>query len=223
MTTRAQRSEPAELPPQPLGAEGDVPETAPHGPGEALSLLLAGNRRFAQGKATNPNQTLDRLRELGSRQSPFASILACADSRVPVEILFDQGFGDLFVTRVAGNIATPEIIGSLEYSTEVLGAKLIIVLGHVGCGAVTAAVAQAAVPGHIGSLFPYIRAAVDEARDEGIDAVVVANVKNQVAFLRSASPVIAEHIRAGGLAIVGAVLDFHTGLVGLVEPAPSPA
>jgi carbonic anhydrase len=201
------------------GPEGGIYADSPRPgtPAEALRQLLAGNRRFAEGRATNPNRTVEWLQHLGSNQAPFASVLACADSRVPVEILFDQGFGDVFVTRVAGNIATSEIIGSLEYSVEVLGSELIIVLGHVGCGAVRAAMARVPVPGQIASLFPYIVPAVVESGSQGADAVVSTNVRKQAAILRNASPVIAARIGAGSLAVVGGVLDFHDGLVHMVE------
>jgi carbonic anhydrase len=200
---------------EPLYAQPPAPQT----PDDALRLLVEGNQRFAQGRVTNPHRTLARLQELGSAQAPFAAVLACADSRVPVEILFDQGFGDLFVARVAGNLATSEIIGSLEYAAEVLGSKLVVVLGHAACGAVKAAMEQTVVPGQIGSLYPYIRPAVESAHDQGTDAVIAQNVRNQVDILKNASPVVAARIRSGALAVAGGVLNFRTGLVQMIEPA----
>lgn len=197
---------------------GQARATAPATPQDALRMLVEGNARFAQGKATNPNRTLTRLQELGTKQAPFAAVLACSDSRVPVEILFDQGFGDIFVARVAGNIATSEVIGSLEYATEVLGSKLVLVLGHSACGAVKATMEGHAVPGQIGSLYPYIRPAVDEAREHGLDAVITENVRNQVGILRAASPVLAESIRGGKVDVAGGVFDFRTGLVRMLGP-----
>jgi carbonic anhydrase len=185
-------------------------------PDEALRALQEGNRRFAQGQTTNPNRTLKRLQELGTKQQPFAAILACADSRVPVEILFDQGFGDLFVARVAGNIATSELIGSLEYSSQILGSKLVLVLGHTGCGAVSATMKAGEVPGQIGSLYPHIYPAVDRAGEKGLDTVIAENVRNQVNTLRRASPVLGGLTRGGKLDVVGGVFDFTTGLVNMV-------
>lgn len=190
--------------------------TTPQG---ALKALLEGNARFAAGRASNPNRTLERLQELGTRQEPFAAVLTCCDSRLPVEILFDQGFGDVFVARVAGNVASSEIIGSLEYATAVLGAKLVLVLGHTACGAVQATMEAQAVPGQIGSLYPYIHPAVDRARGQGVDAVVRENVLGQVDILRSASTVLAAAVREGRVEVTGGTFDFRTGLVTLVEPS----
>lgn len=203
-----------------LAAQG-ARTASPGTPREALRAMMEGNVRFAQGKVTNPNRSLARLQELGTKQAPFAAVLTCADSRLPVEILFDQGFGDVFVARVAGNIATSEIIGSLEYATEVLGAKLVMVLGHSACGAVKATMEGEAVPGQIGSLYPYIRPAVEEAHDRGLDAVVVENVRNQVDILRAASPVLATGLRARKVVVTGGMFNFRTGLVTLVEPQPA--
>lgn len=191
---------------------------APSTAAEALRLLIEGNERFATGRASNPNRSLARLQELSTTQHPFAAILGCSDSRVPVEIVFDQGFGDVFVSRVAGNIASAEVIGSLEYSTEVLGAKLVMVLGHTSCGAVNATMTAGAVPGSIGSLYPYIHPAVVQAEAGGLEAVVEANVMNQVEILRHASPVVAARLQAATLDVVGGVFDFHTGRVRIVAP-----
>lgn len=202
-----------------LAAQG-ARTASPGTPREALRAMMEGNVRFAQGKVTNPNRSLARLQELGTKQAPFAAVLACADSRVPVEILFDQGFGDVFVARVAGNIATSEVIGSLEYATEVLGAKLVMVLGHSACGAVKATMEGTAVPGQIGSLYPYIRPAVEEAHGQGLDSVVAENVRNQVDILRAASPVLAAALKAGKVDVTGGMFDFRTGLVTPVQPEP---
>lgn len=197
------------------------PEPAPATPSAALQRLVEGNRRFAQGRATNPNRTLARLQELGTTQQPFAVVLGCSDSRVPIEILFDQGFGDVFVARVAGNIATAEVIGSIEYATEVLGAVIVLTLGHTGCGAVRATLEGTSVPGLIGSLYPYIHPAVEEAGNQGIDAVVAENARNQVDTLRNASPLLAARLASGALRIEGSVFDFRTGLVTLLDTPPS--
>lgn len=195
-----------------------VGSTAPVAtPAQALQRLMDGNARFMRGESTRPNATAARLQELAQGQAPFASILACADSRVPVELVFDQGVGDLFVCRAAGNIATSELIGSLEYGTLVLGSQLIMVLGHTGCGAVTATVKGDAVPGQIGSLYPYIFPAIQRAGGGDLEAVIAQNVLHQVELLRHASPVAIELAEAGRLRVVGAVLNFQNGEVTLLD------
>ena len=186
-------------------------------PDQALQTLMDGNKRFMAGAASSPNRTLKRLQELGEKQAPFASILSCADSRVPLEILFDTGFGDMFVCRAAGNIATPQIIGSLEYGTLVLGSRILMVLGHTACGAVSATMKGDAVPGQIGSLYPYIYPAIVQAASKDINAVVAQNVRHQVDLLRHASPVIRDLTRETKLRVVGGVFDFHDGSVKLLE------
>jgi carbonic anhydrase len=185
-------------------------------PREALDYLYAGNTRFASGKATSPNRDLDRLKAVAPEQKPFAAFLGCADSRVPIEIVFDQGFGDLFVTRIAGNVTTPECIGSLEFGTHVLGAKVLYVLGHTNCGAVAATAKGDEVPGQISSLFQHIRPAV-KAKKGDVAAAVVENVRVQAAVLSEASPVIAKLIRTGKLLVAGGVFDLASGKVLPVE------
>jgi carbonic anhydrase len=186
-------------------------------PEEALRELRAGNQRFVDGKSTEPNRTMARIRELSRSQSPFAAVLSCADSRVPVEILFDQGFGDLFVCRAAGNIVTPEIIGSLEFGTAVLGAKALVVLGHTGCGAVKATIAGDAVPGQISTLYRHIQPAVDRTPSRELEEVARENVRVQVRLLRSASPVVAGLVREKKLAVTGGVYDLATGRVTMLD------
>lgn len=181
-------------------------------PHEALEFLYAGNRRFVAGETLEPNRNESRLQEIVERQTPFAAFLGCADSRVPIEIIFDQGFGDLFVTRIAGNVATSENIGSLEFGTQVLGAKVLFVLGHTNCGAVAATIKRDAVPGQISSLFQYIRPAVRNAAGD-LDQAVCMNVRLQAQTLAEASPVIAQLIREGRLIIAGGVYDLATGIV----------
>ena len=114
-------------------------------PDEVLAVLMAGNQRFVDQKRKNPSQDIIRIKEVAEGQSPFACILGCADSRVPPEIIFDRGLGDLFVVRDAGNVATPEEIGSLEFGTLVLGSKVLMVMGHQNCGAVKAAILQTVI------------------------------------------------------------------------------
>ncbi|MGB5713648.1 MAG: carbonic anhydrase, partial [Waterburya sp.] len=129
---------------------------------EALNLLIEGNQRFVNNQRQHSNQDVQSVTAVVNEQFPFASVLTCADSRVPVEIIFDQGFGDLFVVRDAGNVATAEEIGSLEFGSAVLSSKVILVLGHEECGAVKAAIAGKPVPGSIGSILEAIQPAVQE-------------------------------------------------------------
>lgn len=181
-------------------------------PADALAALYDGNARFVRGEAVSPHRDYQRLREVADLQRPFAAILGCADSRVPVEIVFDQGFGDLFVTRIAGNVADPAIIGSLEFGTEVLGAQIVFVLGHTRCGAVAATIAGHEVPGQISTLYQHIRPAVKATGGDAALAVV-RNVQHQAETLREASPVLARRIREGQLIVAGGVYDVETGRV----------
>jgi carbonic anhydrase len=182
-------------------------------PDAALQQLIDGNRRFAEGRMTSFDEDLTLLKtKTAEKQEPFAALLSCADSRVPVELIFDQSIGHLFVARVAGNIATSAMIASLEYGVAVLGTKAIIVLGHANCGAVKASIEAKAVPGQISALYPYIRPAVDQAGPD-LEAAIKANAKIQAALLRQASPVLAEHIKQNQLKIVAGYYDLASGTV----------
>lgn len=188
-------------------------------PEQALQSLIEGNQRFVTRKRRNPNQTPARLVEVAKAQKPFASILGCADSRVPSEIVFDQGLGDLFVCRVAGNIATPEEIGSLEFGSLVLGSKVIMVLGHERCGAVDATIKGAQVPGQIGSLIDAIKPSVEKSKQlpgDKLENACKANILMQVEKLK-ASTVLSQLIDAGKLKIVGAYYDLDNGTVTIVS------
>jgi len=198
----------------PLSAAEPVRPT-PTTPQEALTRLMDGNGRFVRGDVTSPRRDLARVKELSTGQAPYAAILGCADSRVPVEILFDEGFGDLFTVRVAGNVATPEEVASLEYAVGVLGAQLVVVLGHSSCGAVQAAVSGKAVPGQISSLFQHITPAVPEGAD--MATAVAANVRHQTKVLTSSSTVIKEALAAGKVEVRGAVYDLADGRVTLLD------
>ncbi len=182
--------------------------------------LIAGNKRFVTGNPTHPNQSLSRRREMAEGQNPRAAVLACADSRVSPEIVFDQGLGDLFVVRVAGNVANEHILGSLEYAVEHLGTQLIVVLGHNRCGAVGAACAGGEAPGHIGSLVQALAPAVDNisASEAGrVDMVAKENVRLTVKRLQSCGPILAEWVRQGKLEVAGAFYDLDSGVVEIVE------
>ncbi len=188
-------------------------------PDQALEKLMAGNQRFVTQKRKNPNQTVERLTEIAESQSPFAAILGCADSRVPSEIVFDQGLGDLFVCRVAGNIATSEQIGSLEFGTMVLGAKVILVIGHTRCGAVKAAIEGGSFSGQIGSLIGNIKVGVERVqRQPGtnkLETAIKANVLHQVEILNQ-SLILGDLIDKNLLKIVGAYYNLDTGKVNLL-------
>jgi len=188
-------------------------------PDQALQMLMDGNQRFVKGKRENPHQNMARLTEVAKGQKPFASILGCADSRFPSEIIFDQGFGDLFVCRVAGNIATPEEIGSLEFGSLVLGSKVIMVIGHEKCGAVDATIKGAQVPGQIASLLDAIKPAVERSSNQTGDQLenaVKANVLYQIETLK-ASPVISQLIEEDKLKVVGGYYDLDSGTVTMVS------
>jgi len=193
-------------------ARGVQTTAADLSPRAALDFLYAGNARFAAGKSAEPNRDIARLREVAPRQTPFAAFLGCADSRVPIEIVFDQGFGDLFVTRIAGNVAATENIASLEFATQVLGAKVVYVLGHTSCGAVAAAAKAEPVPGQISALFQHIRPAVRAAKGDPV-AAVRENVKIQAQTLVEGSTVIASLVAAGKVFVAGGIFDLETGKV----------
>lgn len=182
-------------------------------PDSALKRLLEGNKRFVEDKRQNLQAQL-RLQETAAAQFPFASILGCADSRFPAEIVLDQGLGDLFVVRVAGNVASQTAIGSLEFSTAVLGTQLILVIGHERCGAVAAAVEGNPLPGRIGVFVEEIKPAVRRVRNRPGDAVdnsVIANIQYQVERLKEASSILSGLQREGKLKIVGGRYDLDSG------------
>jgi carbonic anhydrase len=186
------------------------------GPDKALAMLMAGNDRYVAQQLNSCQEDLDILKQKTvEKQEPFAGVLSCADSRVPAELVFDESIGRIFVTRVAGNIATAEIIGSLEYGVAVLGTEVIMVLGHASCGAVKAAIGGKAAPGQISSLYTYIRPAVDQAGPD-LDAVGRANAQIQARLLRESSPVIADFVKQGKLKVVAGFYDLATGKVALL-------
>jgi carbonic anhydrase len=184
---------------------------------EALQRLMEGNERFVSGKLTVAEQNLGALRQgTVNKQEPFATVLSCVDSRVPVELVFDQTIGQLLVTRVAGNILTPEIVGSLEFGAALLGTSVILVLGHSNCGAVTAAMKGNSVPGLIGSFFTPIQPALEHAAGN-LDKAVKENARIQADLLGKSSPLLAGLVKEGKLKIVAGYYDLATGRVSLLD------
>ena len=186
-------------------------------PDAALQELMAGNQRFTSGRMTSHEHDLAILKaNTSEKQEPFAAVLSCADSRVPVELVFDQTIGHIFVTRVAGNVVTPEIIASLEYGALVLGTKVILVMGHASCGAVKATIQGKEVPGQISALYPHIQPAVDQAGHD-LDAAAKANAKIQAALLRESSTVISGLLKEKKVKVVAAYYDIANGNVTLLD------
>jgi carbonic anhydrase len=217
-------------------------------PAEAISRLKEGNGRFTTGNPQHPHESVDerkymaansyenagtislgltseeaakRRAELTKSQHPFAIILSCSDSRVPPEIVFDQGLGDLFGVRVAGNVLNDEGLGSIEYAVDILGAKLIVVLGHQSCGAVDAAmktvVAKGKAPGHIQSLVRAIKPVVDSTPKGDLDTMIKANVKHVVDGLRSSTPILKARVDAGDVQVISGYYTLDTGAVTFLE------
>ena len=185
-------------------------------PDEALHELLAGNQRFAANQLKSIAHDLIIMKERTvNKQEPFAAVLTCADSRIPVELVFDQTIGHIFVTRVAGNVVTPEIVASLEFGVAVLGIKTLLVIGHSNCGAVRAAMTTDTVPGQISVLYQRIHPAIEKSGGN-LDKAIQANAKIQAELLRASSTVIRETTKAGKLRVESAVYDLATGKVGLV-------
>ena len=186
-------------------------------PDAALAELMEGNKRFRTGRLTAHEHDLAILKQnTAEKQEPFAAVLSCADSRVPVELVFDQTIGHIFVTRVAGNVITPEIIASLEYGAAVLGTKVILIMGHANCGAVSATIKGKEVPGQISALFPHIQPAVDQA-GPNLEAATKANAKIQATLLSQASTVVSGLVKEGKLKVVAGYYDLGTGAVTLID------
>jgi carbonic anhydrase len=199
---------------------------------EALERLRQGNRRFAADRRGGARAGEARRNEVAAGQEPFAIILGCSDSRVPAEIVFDQGLGDLFVIRVAGNIVAPSQVGSVEFAAERFGTRLVVVLGHSSCGAVIATLEELGRPG--GAQSPNLRSIVDRVRPsvEGLLATelrrdpeallreaVRANIRASADHLRHGSRILEQLIRADGLLVVGAEYSLETGVVDFFDGA----
>src|SRR5882757_971449 len=189
----------------------------PDTPERALSLLVEGNQRFVAQNLISFKEDLDILKAHSEEhQEPFAAVLSCGDSRVPVELVFDQSIGHLFVVRVAGNVATPDTIASLEYGAAVLGVKAIVALGHTNCGAVKATIAGKAVPGQISTLYQYIHPAIAGSKGD-LTTASRQNAKLQASVLSETSPVLAELVKAKKLTIRAALYDVGSGKVTMIE------
>lgn len=193
-------------------------------PDQAVKRLMEGNKRYTSGKTRSRSYSSTRA-ALTRGQNPYACILSCADSRISPELCFDEERGDLFVTRVAGNYVTPDILASLEYGVAVLKSQLIMVLGHTSCGAVSATVRalenQAEFPGHIQTivtaLMPAVRAAAAEPHTGSLlQAATVENIKQNVQRLQEATPLLSKAVQAGALQVVGGLYDLETGRITLV-------
>jgi carbonic anhydrase len=199
-------------------SHSDQPSIAP---AEALSKLKEGNARYTSGNLQHPGQTAERRTELARTQHPFAAILCCSDSRVPPEVVFDQGIGDLFIVRVAGNVINDEGLGSLEYTVDHLGTRFILVLGHQRCGAVDAAretiAAKGKAPGHIQSLVTAIKPVVEATAKEDLEATIKANVKHVVDALRSSTPILKAEVDSGKIQVIGGYYSLDTGAVTFLE------
>jgi carbonic anhydrase len=205
-------------------AAANEPADGKSGADDVLRRLLEGNARFVRGQLKNPRRRPDDFRELAEGQNPVAAIVGCADSRVPPELLFDQGVGDLFVVRVAGNVvggAGATVKGSIEYAVAELNVPLVLVLGHSNCGAVKAAVkhldAHDALPGAINELVNLIKPAVanGEGRDR-LEQAIKANVVLGVGRLKTLEPILAGPVKQGRVKVVGGVYDLRSGKVEMV-------
>jgi carbonic anhydrase len=231
-----------------FAAEPTHPDQPIVSPAEAISRLKEGNGRFIAGNLQHPHessyerrymaansyenagmiflgmtaaQAAKRRAELTKSQHPFAIIVSCSDSRVPPEVVFDQGLGDLFVLRVAGNVINDESLGSIEYAVDHLAVRLIVVLGHQRCGAVKAAketiAAKGEAPAHIESLVKAIRPAVEATVNGNLEATVEANVKNVVQALRTSTPILKPKIDSGEVQVIGGYYSLDTGAVTFLD------
>jgi carbonic anhydrase len=195
-------------------------------PDEVLAKLMEGNKRFVEGKLLHPGRTPKDFQALAAGQAPPAIILGCADSRVAPEIVFDQGVGELFVVRVAGNVAGsgPLLMGSIEFAVAVLGARLIMVLGHTECGACKSAIKyiddKETLPGSIEGVVDYLRPVVRMVAGKPGDKltnVIKGNVTEGVKKLQGQDPILSKKVKSGELKVIGGVYDLTTGKVEMVE------
>ncbi|OPY05877.1 MAG: Carbonic anhydrase 2 [Syntrophorhabdus sp. PtaB.Bin184] len=183
---------------------------------DALQTLLDGNKRFAAMKQAHPNQDRARRDEVSAGQKPFAVIVGCSDSRIPPEILFDQGIGDLFIIRLAGNIVDDIALGSIEYAVDHLGTPLVVVLGHSKCGAVTATAQGGEAHGHIGAIANAILPALENVKGQSgdlVDNAIRENAKLVTTAIASSKPILEKMVKDGKIAVIPLYYDIDTGLV----------
>lgn len=190
-----------------------------------MKILKEGNESYVRAKTLHPRQGPDRIKEVAQKQEPIAIVISCSDSRVPPEIIFDQGIGDLFVVRTAGNVLDKISLGSVEYAAEHLHVPLVIVMGHRRCGAVTAAVAGGEAVGHIKDVVDAIAPAVDEAkktcsepclpagRNELVEESTRINIKMVINALKNSGPILDSLVKEGCLSVIGAYYDLDSGKV----------
>jgi carbonic anhydrase len=189
---------------------------------ESLKKLIEGNKRFAQGKSIHPNLSQELRNTLLSCQKPFAAIIACSDSRVPVEIIFDAGIGDLFVIRTAGHVLSKETLGSLEYAVKKLGVKFVMILGHDNCGAVKSALSIYQTKAYhklsqnlqilLNHIYPVFDG-LDMLKEDVLDEAIKQNIKYQVKDLMEKDSYLAQKIKKQKLMVVGAKYSLKTGLI----------
>lgn len=197
-------------------------------PKEALTKLVEGNARFSADNSIHPNRCIETKNALLREQKPFAAVLSCSDSRVPIEIIFDAGLGDIFAVRTAGHVLSKEVMGSLEYAVKSLGVKLIMVLGHENCGAIDTAIQTlkneeyADLSENLQSIMNHIYPAIENVEDhvdnsEFLNTAVKANIKYQLDDLLNKDPYIAQRVEEGKLAIIGAMYSLATGKVEILS------
>lgn len=187
---------------------------------DALQQLQEGNLRYVKGDLKHPHTNVERRHELTGGQHPFAVILSCADSRVVPELLFDQGLGDLFVIRVAGNIAKDKVIGSIEYAVKFLNSKLIVVMGHENCGAVSASLSDADPGGHIGAIIEKIKPAVymsKRMQGDHLTNAIKVNAQLVSEELKESKPILQDAVRSSGVKVVSAYYNLSKGEVEFMD------
>lgn len=194
--------------------------SVPSNPEEALAELIAGNDRYMNERCINPHRDMERMQETAPHQAPFAAVVGCSDSRVPVELLFDQGIGDMFVIRTAGNNVNSEMVmGSVDYAIEHLGVKVLLVLGHGSCGGVTGAISEGGHKhGNIGHLLETIREDVSDfvGKIDSLDEAILHHTRVQVERIMGYKHV-TEKVEKGELIIKGAYYDVESGKVRMME------
>lgn len=190
-------------------------------PDHALKKLMDGNKRYVNDRFIHPDQSIEHRIEVAKEQHPFAILLGCSDSRVPPEVIFDQGIGDLFVIRVAGNCLDDVVIGSVEYAVAHLGVQLLLVLGHDKCGAIDAAIKHSESRDHISNIIHLLKPAIKRAKGSSgdlVDDVVKTNVELVVTQLKSSQPILTEFLKTRKLKIVGALYHLDSGVVDIIVP-----